>query len=453
MRKVVNIKRERDLYNSIKDFTISEYIELLNLAGRNYTFIKYTELDWFSEKKYILWRHDCDFSLNRSLRVAQIEHEKSVVSTFFVNSHSEFYNLQEKSQVRIIDEILSLGHGIGLHFDAYFYDIDTEDQLDMLVAREASWIEEWFGVMPVAVSFHNPSEFLLTCNNDIYGGLINCYSSKFKRHFPYCSDSNGYWRYERLSKVLEDASYARLQVLTHPAWWQEKPMIARERIFRCVDGRAKAITRFYDHSLNKFSRENQSNREVDFEFLNTFSGQNCQQLDQRWMRGESAGVLLYVWRLFDARLVKYCRIFLCCLESLSLKLAHRLLEACSQELLAYKLLIVILEKSWLEISGVDEREYLKWHNRRLSFVLGYSRCSHACSIEGFDFLIRVIKTVDENCKQYFADLKNTANKVSGIRRVCHRDEKYLWNWVMDHLEQLDMSEKTAIEIFENKFSS
>ena len=107
-----------------------------------------------------------------------------------------------------------------------------------------------FGLRPAAFSFHNPTEFLLLWERDTYGGLINCYSRTFKTTIPYCSDSNGYWRFRRLRDALESAQDPRLQVLTHPGWWQEVPLHPRERIFRSVYGRALDIMNLYDVVLH-----------------------------------------------------------------------------------------------------------------------------------------------------------------------------------------------------------
>src|SRR5688572_2690758 len=236
------------------DFTEAEYTKLLRLAKAGYRFITY--LDPRPASGFILWRHDCDYSLNRALRCAELEHEESVQSTYFVNPHCEFYNPIEKSQAAIVSGILGLGHDIGLHFDAAYYDIHSEHQLDDVVAREAGWFEDWFGKRPAALSFHNPTEFLLSCERDSYGGLVNCYSRTLKQTVPYISDSNGVWRFRRLREVLEAAAEPCLQVLTHPGWWQEQPMAPRQRVFRSCYGRAEAALSLYDAFIELHGRPN-----------------------------------------------------------------------------------------------------------------------------------------------------------------------------------------------------
>ena len=48
----------------IEDFTVEHYGELLRLAQVNYQFVSYENIP-FGER-FILWLHDCDFSLNRA---------------------------------------------------------------------------------------------------------------------------------------------------------------------------------------------------------------------------------------------------------------------------------------------------------------------------------------------------------------------------------------------------
>ena len=187
----------------IEDFTVEHYGELLRLAQVNYQFVSYENIP-FGER-FILWRHDCDFSLNRAFKLAEIEAQEGVCSTYFINPHCEFYNLLEAGQAKLVEQILGLGHAIGLHFDAGFYGTRNRAELEEQIAYEATLMERFFGSKLFAFSFHNPNEKLLEYEEDSYGGLINCYSRKFKQEISFCSDSNGYWRFRRICEVLEKA--------------------------------------------------------------------------------------------------------------------------------------------------------------------------------------------------------------------------------------------------------
>ena len=231
----------------IEDFTTDQFRKLLQLAQVNYQFVSYENIP-FGER-FILWRHDCDYSLNRAFKLAEIEAQEGVCSTYFINPHCEFYNLLEAGQAKLVEQILGLGHAIGLHFDAGFQRTTNEAELEEQIAIEIS----------LAFSFHNPNEALLAYEEDSYGGSLNCYSRKFKDEIPYCSDSNGYWRFRRLREVLETGVNFCLQVLTHPAWWQDKPMLPMERIDRCIKGRSEAVRRQYVQQLRTMGRKNIGN--------------------------------------------------------------------------------------------------------------------------------------------------------------------------------------------------
>ena len=74
-----------DIKSHAKDFTIDHYRKLLLIAKENYQFIFYNEVNF--QEKSILWRHDCDYSLNRAYYLGKIENSLNVKSTFFINPH------------------------------------------------------------------------------------------------------------------------------------------------------------------------------------------------------------------------------------------------------------------------------------------------------------------------------------------------------------------------------
>ena len=287
------------------DFTTDQYLELINVAKLSYKFVGYAEISL--SKRFVLWRHDIDYSVNRALKLAEIENKAGVKATYFINPHAEFYNFLERSQSQKIRHIILLGHDIGLHFDAAYYDVKSESQLDDLIVREADLLENWFGIRPVVFSFHNPTEYLLSCEQESYGGLINCYSQKFKKTIPYCSDSNGYWRFRRLRDVLEAATDPFLHVLTHPEWWQDKPLFPRERLLRCVHGRAQKSMDFYDAAMMLDGRENIAGPASCLNFLKVIDLKSYQICDYLWNTGHFDALYLELSRMHVRHVGSLCR--------------------------------------------------------------------------------------------------------------------------------------------------
>jgi len=240
-----------------EDFTESAYRELLRIAKTHWEFIDYTSYQ--RPDRVCLWRHDLDLSIQRAYKLAQIEVEEGVRATYFILLHAEFYNPLEKENVDLVFKILDLGHHLGIHFDPSFYvsRLNRGESLLDFLKFEQEILEKTFQTDICVFSFHNPDVGdWLDIDQDLVGGLINTYGRHFRDNYSYCSDSNGYWRFQRLRNVLEEAKAEKLQVLTHPGWWVPEPMSPRARISRCIDVRARRQHKRDDELLAQCEREN-----------------------------------------------------------------------------------------------------------------------------------------------------------------------------------------------------
>jgi hypothetical protein len=65
------------------DFTVENYRGLLRLALMGWPVADYTNIPW--GERFILWRHDLDYSINRSLALARVERQEGLKATYFVN--------------------------------------------------------------------------------------------------------------------------------------------------------------------------------------------------------------------------------------------------------------------------------------------------------------------------------------------------------------------------------
>ena len=71
------------------DFTIEEYCKILQITKKEYKFVLYSDIPWGS--RFILWRHDCDYSLNRALSLAKIEFNLDIKVKYVVEMINEYY--------------------------------------------------------------------------------------------------------------------------------------------------------------------------------------------------------------------------------------------------------------------------------------------------------------------------------------------------------------------------
>jgi len=247
---------ENSVRYRFSDFIFENYIKLIKIAKLNdYEFVSFDSA--FSvDQKCILWRHDVEFSPENALRMAEIENQENVKATYFFQLHSEFYNVLERHNSDILQNIISYGHQIGLHFDTHYFKIENEKDIDRYLLIDKCYFENIFGIKIKVFSFHNTNNFVRSCRKKEYGGLLNVYSDYFTNMFNYCTDSTGFWRYEILEDILTNKNISKLQVLTHDAMWQEEILPPRQRIFRTIDKQADYLKKYYDGVLRKFGATN-----------------------------------------------------------------------------------------------------------------------------------------------------------------------------------------------------
>jgi hypothetical protein len=233
------------------DFTRTNYARLIELARRSYVFRRYWDFD--RGDRFVLWRHDVDFSPQGAVKLAAIERDAGVVATYFFSFHSDFYNLLEHDVSECVRQIAELGHDVGLHVDLAAGNPDAAG-LEATLRHEAEWLTRLTRADCRAFSFHNPDERAAGFRELQYAGLVNAAAAYFYEEVSFCSDSNGIWRERRLEDVLVAAADPRLQVLTHPENWQDAVMSPRERVHRCIDGRAESTRGRYHALLERHRR-------------------------------------------------------------------------------------------------------------------------------------------------------------------------------------------------------
>lgn len=238
------------------DFTEKNYRRLISLAKTKWQFIEITAYQ--QNGNLCFWRHDVDLSLKRAYRISLIEAEENVFSTFFLSLHSRFYNLLESDSLKLVFKIIDHGHHIGLHFDMnYFRNSNRKNEsLDTVIKKEKKYLKDILGVKLNGISFHNPDDNILTSNSDVVCGMVNTYGPYFRKYYVYCSDSNGYWRHQRLEDVLSNHKKKKIQILTHPGWWTPTALSPNKRVRRCINGRAKDVYQQYLTTLKLCNREN-----------------------------------------------------------------------------------------------------------------------------------------------------------------------------------------------------
>ena len=94
------------------DFTLKAYLALLNaLLDQNYSFQSFQDFLSHPQPKSCILRHDVDLRPKYALRTAEIEHALGITGSYY------FRIVPESFDEKIIQQIASLGHEIGYHYE------------------------------------------------------------------------------------------------------------------------------------------------------------------------------------------------------------------------------------------------------------------------------------------------------------------------------------------------
>ena len=212
------------------EFTYEAYENLLYiLKETGYEFTNYR--NWHDKEKCVILRHDIDFDVKKSLRLAKIEKSIGVKSTYFVLITSDFYNIFSKKTDTLLQSIMACGHEIGLHFDEKRYPGIwgcNIEEIRQRIVKEAEVLSAATANEINVVSMHRPSGAVLDADLQI-PGMINSYGQTYIRNFKYLSDSRRTWR-EPVEAIIEAEQFQRLHILTHAFWYNEQEKDIRRSV-------------------------------------------------------------------------------------------------------------------------------------------------------------------------------------------------------------------------------
>lgn len=170
------------------------------------------------DKNDIILRHDVDSSLRAALKMAKLEHDLNIISTYFVLFTSEFYNPFSIESSRLIHLILKLGHKLGLHYDETFIRKNLLDPTET-IHKQIDILNHHFNTSVESVSAHEAIGFPPQIQFELPKNVENAYSEKFIKQRKYLSDSAMFWREGCFCKNY--MHYDKLQILIHPMWWSD----------------------------------------------------------------------------------------------------------------------------------------------------------------------------------------------------------------------------------------
>ncbi|MGE6992011.1 hypothetical protein ACQKIK_01155 [Pseudomonas sp. NPDC047961] len=220
-----------------KPFSYAYYRTMLTEAkDSGYVVSSFADFNACNSKTIIL-RHDIDYTLNGVLEIARIEQELGMTATYLFRVHANEYNLFAPYVYALVRKVASMGHEIGVHFEAHSVGRAISHDFEGLLRKEISIFETIFDVKVKTFTEHRDFTHTIdglgffheTHDMDKFGVSFYAMAPEWAKNMKYISDSNASWREGDILMHLNQ--WNRLQVLVHPDWWSEDHLLLKGPYF------------------------------------------------------------------------------------------------------------------------------------------------------------------------------------------------------------------------------
>ena len=111
-------------------------INFRDIKAKGYPFLKQLQ-------RFLILRHDIDFSVEAAHKMAVLEYELGIKASYFFLFSDGYYNPIGRSERPLIEEIVGMGHDIGLHFDWSFIERNGKKDIHRLFKSQRSILERF----------------------------------------------------------------------------------------------------------------------------------------------------------------------------------------------------------------------------------------------------------------------------------------------------------------------
>jgi hypothetical protein len=172
--------------------------------------------DWDGGPALIL-RHDVDLDVLPAYRLAELERECGVRSTFFILATSPLYNPLAAHNRRLLRAMADWGFEIGLHFDPAAHEGLPREELPARVDEEAAVLAAATGRPVRSIALHNPS---VKNEYPIFEAYRNAYDPAIFAPDRYLTDSRRRFAVDP-RQFVERAREGVVQLVLHPMHFSE----------------------------------------------------------------------------------------------------------------------------------------------------------------------------------------------------------------------------------------
>lgn len=205
-------------------FSFDDYKEIIRIIQSTGLQADYKEA--LNRDKFIIMRHDVEYSVERAYALSKVERSMDFTSTYFFQWTNNSYNILSRRNMDMIKDMHERGHNIGLHFA--LNGLTDMQMIRKRIVQEMDILSEMFGFKVDEFSVHRPSKDVLRENIKL-PGLVNAYQDDFFTfgenitedtpvQVKYMSDANHIWRYGYPDEQ-NILGHDKVQILTHPFAW------------------------------------------------------------------------------------------------------------------------------------------------------------------------------------------------------------------------------------------
>jgi hypothetical protein len=196
-------------------FSIATFRRLVRAGIDNeYSFVTFEEAPAAKAARVCALRHDVDSDPGAALTLAEVEADEGVRATYFVMLRSPVYNLFLRANQQLVEEIVALGHAIGLHYDPGFEPRRGRSHTEQITTERRA-LEELLGLPVSSVAFHQPS--LVPGASEIE--VEHAVKANGLAGFHFLADPNQSRQVFDAFEVFRTGEPSKLQLLIHPMWW------------------------------------------------------------------------------------------------------------------------------------------------------------------------------------------------------------------------------------------
>ena len=155
-------------------FSYNDYKEIIRIIQSTGRHANYA--DALGKDKFVIMRHDVEYSVERAYELSRVEQSMDFRSTYFFQWTNNNYNVLSRKNMDMIKDMHERGQHIGLHFA--LNGMTDMQQIRKRIKMEIDILSEMFGFEITQFSVHRPSKDILRENIKM-DGILNAYQDDF----------------------------------------------------------------------------------------------------------------------------------------------------------------------------------------------------------------------------------------------------------------------------------